>query len=62
MKKSILLLAVLVLAGCSSPLIAGRSQTATAQNAPATRYEHQLAAEYGEGTTQFLHLVDVNDP
>jgi len=65
MKRSILLLAAVVLAGCSSPRMHCSQTNATALPAPTAevvQYEHQLVFEYDEGATAFLHLVEVTDP
>ena len=67
MKKVLLLLSVVALAGCTSP---GGSKTASQPNTgssalvaqAAPRFEHQLDIGYADGATPFLRLIKVNDP
>jgi uncharacterized lipoprotein len=67
MNKVLLLMAVVALAGCSSPSGTktgsnpkGGSSARVGEAAP--RFEHQLDIEYAEGATPFLRLVEVDDP
>ena len=67
MKKTLLLLSVVALAGCASPG-AGKTSSQSNTGSPALvaetapRYEYQLDIEYVDGATPFLRLVQVNDP
>jgi uncharacterized protein YceK len=67
MKKALLFLSVVALAGCASPTgtrtAAQPEAGSSASVAQATpRYEHQLVMVSAEGITPFLQLVEVNDP
>ena len=66
MKKLMLLLSVVALAGCSSPsrgpgsFQARLGSTAlAAQDSAAPRYEYQLDVEHADGATPFLHLTEL---
>lgn len=65
MKKSILLLAAVVLAGCSSPRMNSCPSHGACRSTPTAevaQFEHQLVFEYDEGATAFLQLVEVTGP
>jgi hypothetical protein len=64
MKKASFVLAIILLAGCSTSFrVKTPAKTSSEPVAVASpRYEHQIDVEYADGGTKFLRLVEVQDP
>jgi len=51
-----------LLAGCSSALVAQNAAYGSAAPQAAPQSHHEVISEFSDGETKFLHLTPTNDP